>query len=196
MPEIVTEIRHARYDESGNIHAEMKLPSGECWMDIVVMPHDPDVIWRELFAAIAGGQYGAVTPWRESQDMLEKEKEKACDRINIWRNEEENKEIVFEWQGRRWDAGKRSLSRLEPVLAVTEHLPERFFWTDADNHDVAVDADELKALGVAMKQAMVAHGFRIHERQRQMKQEIAGMTRYRDVLCYQPGWGSEEPIFT
>jgi hypothetical protein len=45
-----------------------------------------------------------------------------------------------------------------------------------------------------MTQAMVAEGFRIHERQRQMKEEVAALDTLKAIRSYPVGWpevGSE-----
>ncbi|EDB7429030.1 DUF4376 domain-containing protein, partial [Salmonella enterica] len=89
-----------------------------------------------------------------------------------------------------WDGGKASQARLTPVLTVAKagQLPDTFFWTDADNNDVAVTAGDLTALDAAMTQAMVMQGFKIHERQRQMKKDIGELTKVSDILNYSVGW--------
>ncbi|EGI5659751.1 DUF4376 domain-containing protein, partial [Salmonella enterica subsp. enterica serovar Kisarawe] len=94
------------------------------------------------------------------------------------------------WNGHRWDGGKASQARLTPVLTVAKagQLPDTFFWTDADNNDVAVTAGDLTALDAAMTQAMVMQGFKIHERQRQMKKDIGELTKVSDILNYSVGW--------
>ncbi|ECU8779125.1 DUF4376 domain-containing protein, partial [Salmonella enterica] len=95
-----------------------------------------------------------------------------------------------DWNGHRWDGGKASQARLTPVLTVAKagQLPDTFFWTDADNNDVAVTAGDLTALDAAMTQAMVMQGFKIHERQRQMKKDIGELTKVSDILNYSVGW--------
>ncbi|EIP9977816.1 phage tail protein, partial [Salmonella enterica] len=40
----------------------------------------------------------------------------------------------------------------------------------------------------AMTQAMVMQGFKIHERQRQMKKDIGELTKVSDILNYSVGW--------
>ncbi|HEA8756350.1 TPA: DUF4376 domain-containing protein, partial [Escherichia coli] len=47
-----------------------------------------------------------------------------------------------------------------------------FFWTDADNNNVVLTREKLIALNDAMMVAMVAEGFKIHERQREMKEQL------------------------
>lgn len=71
-------------------------------------------------------------------------------------------------------------------------LPPGFFWTDADNHDVELTTEQLVQLAGAMTQVMVAEGFRIHERQRQMKEEVAALQRLEDIRTYPVGWPEVE----
>ena len=71
-------------------------------------------------------------------------------------------------------------------------LPEGFFWTDAGNHDVPVNCTFLQQLEAAMMQAMVMHGFRIHERQRQMKSEVALLTDVNAIAEYPVGWSESK----
>ncbi|EJP5180506.1 DUF4376 domain-containing protein [Salmonella enterica] len=110
--------------------------------------------------------------------------------INAWRDQQENGSTTFDWNGHKWDAGKASQDRLAPVLVVAKsgQLPDGFFWTDANNEDVPVTVDDLLAIDAGMTQAMVIQGFKIHERQRQMKKDIAGLTDVRDILNYPVGW--------
>ncbi|EDT0424486.1 DUF4376 domain-containing protein, partial [Salmonella enterica] len=51
--------------------------------------------------------------------------------------------------------------------------------------------DELTALEVAMQQNMVLQGFKIHERQRQMKAEVDALDTPEAVRNYRPGWPDE-----
>ncbi|EBW6386544.1 DUF4376 domain-containing protein, partial [Salmonella enterica subsp. enterica serovar Stanley] len=103
---------------------------------------------------------------------------------------QENGSIIFTLNGHRWDCGKASQTRLAPVVAVAKSgaLPPGFFWTDADNIDVPMTADELTALEAAMQQNMVLQGFKIHERQRQMKEEVDKLTDYKAIQTYIVGW--------
>lgn len=113
--------------------------------------------------------------------------EKKIASIEQWRQQEESSEIIFEYNGRQWDAGQVTRSRIEPVLGL-EVLPDNFYWTDANNEDVPVTKEELKSLYQAMLTSMVDRGFSIHRRQREMKQLVSLMTRVRDVDDFVVGW--------
>lgn len=112
------------------------------------------------------------------------------DEINAWRDNQENGSATFDWNGHKWDAGKASQDRLAPVLVVAKsgQLPEGFFWTDASNKDVPVTIDDLIAIDAGMTQTMVMQGFKIHERQRQMKKDIDELTKVSDILNYSVSW--------
>ncbi|EFG3953959.1 DUF4376 domain-containing protein, partial [Escherichia coli] len=70
-----------------------------------------------------------------------------------------------------------------PVVATAQAglLPDGFFWTDADNNNVVLTREKLIALNDAMMVAMVAEGFKIHERQREMKEELSSLDDLRSI---------------
>ena len=57
-------------------------------------------------------------------------------RIESWRDAQERAPIVFEHAGHTWDGGLQTRQRLQPVVAL-DALPDGFFWTDADNNELA-----------------------------------------------------------
>ncbi|EJS5187985.1 DUF4376 domain-containing protein, partial [Salmonella enterica] len=126
-------------------------------------------------------------------DLMTPEKARRMkrDEINRWRDRQENGNVSFDWSGRKWDAGKDTLARITPVLIVASagKLPAGFFWTDADDNNVPLNADELIQLNQEIAFAMVMQGFKIHERQQKMKQDLEALTRVNDILNYPVGWG-------
>ncbi|EKT1868224.1 DUF4376 domain-containing protein [Salmonella enterica] len=124
------------------------------------------------------------------ESILAAARQKKRAEINAWRDAQENGSVIFTLNGHRWDCGKASQTRLSPVVAVAKSgmLPPGFFWTDADNTDVPMTTDELTALEAAMQQNMVLQGFKIHERQRQMKEEVDKLTDYKAIKDYAVGW--------
>ncbi|HBZ9863988.1 TPA: DUF4376 domain-containing protein [Salmonella enterica subsp. houtenae] len=122
---------------------------------------------------------------------VEKARRTKRDEINRWRDRQEDSSVVFEWNGHRWDASKASKERLTSILALTRtaSLPTGFYWTDADNNDVIVTPDDLVSINENMTATMVAQGWKIHERQRDMKKEVEELIRVNDILNYPVGWG-------
>ncbi|HAX5205303.1 TPA: DUF4376 domain-containing protein [Escherichia coli] len=113
--------------------------------------------------------------------------------INAWRDVQEQGNVIFEAEGYRWDASLASQTRIEPVMTMVTSgtLPEGFFWTDADNEDIPATTELLTAIYEGMQQALVAQGFKIHERQRQMKQEVSELTTVAEIDAYEVGWGED-----
>ncbi|ENW8982043.1 DUF4376 domain-containing protein, partial [Escherichia coli] len=113
-------------------------------------------------------------------DTLTAEKARGMkgDEINAWRNAMEAANYTFDHNGRKWDYGKSTQTRLEPSVAAAKagKLPEAFFWTDAENNDVQVTAEELIALSEAAEQAMFTKGMEIHIRQRTMKRDLESLS--------------------
>ncbi|EGY1755911.1 DUF4376 domain-containing protein [Salmonella enterica] len=193
---IIISARNGRYNESGTITAEVQF-DGETnsdgsprWLPFTSAEHDPMEYGRQLYADLKAGKYGPVTPFTVTPEMLTAAKQEKHAEINSWRDAQENGSITFSLNGHKWDCGKASQSRLAPVVAVarTGALPPGFFWTDADNVDVPMTADELVSLETAMQQNMVIQGFKIHERQRQMKEEVDNLTTIDEVRKYIPDW--------
>lgn len=113
-------------------------------------------------------------------------KKSATAAVNHWRAEQENSHTRVSLLEHEWDVDKLSLERIN--IAVSQNLPDGFFWTDANNTDVPLNADQLKTLAAAMETALFAHGFAIHKRQREMKRGIEAMD-INEILAFVPGWG-------
>ncbi|HHY9614990.1 TPA: DUF4376 domain-containing protein, partial [Escherichia coli] len=139
------------------------------------------------------GNHGPVSEYQENDTDRENARRLKNDEINAWRNAMEAANYTFEHSGRKWDYGKSTQARLEPSVAAAKAgiLPLDFFWTDAQNNDVPVSADELIALSDAAAKALFAKGMEIHIRQRNMKKEIATLNDTAAILDYKVGWGKE-----
>lgn len=193
---VITDARNGRYNENGTISVEVCFDNNKTedgvalYLPYTAAVHDQADYGRQLYADLVAGKYGTVTPFTVTPEMLTAARQKKHTEINAWRDEQENGSIIFTLNGHRWDCGKASQTRLAPVVAVAKsgELPPGFFWTDADNIDVPMSTDELTALEAAMQQNMVLQGFKIHERQRQMKEEVDKLTDYKAVQDYAVGW--------
>lgn len=148
------------------INCGVKFAEFDEFLPFTACQNDFEEHGRRIYSELESGKYGAVAPYIVTDKMVEDLRNQKLTEISNWRDVQENANIIFEFDGQRWDGGKASQKRLAPVVMAgsTGKLPERFFWTDADNNDVPVNFAFLQQL-----QAMVMHGFGVHERQRQMK---------------------------
>lgn len=196
---VITDVRNARYNENGTITADVRFdneiaPDGTpLYLPYTAAAHDPAPYGVQLYNDLVSGKYGSITSFTVTPEMIQAAREAKHAEINGWRDVQENGNYPFTLNGHRWDCGKASQARLAPVVAVAKSgtLPPGFFWTDADNIDVLVTADELTVLEATMQQNMVAAGFKIHERQRRMKEEVGKLTDYRTIQNYVVGWPEE-----
>lgn len=190
----IKEIKNARYLEGGEIDCDVLFEGMDEAIPYTATATDTAETGQQIWQELQSGKWGEIAPFTVTPDMLATVREVKEREINAWRDKQESGSVIFEFSGHMWDGGKASQSRLSPVIAAAQAgaLPPGFFWTDADNHDVKLTTEELVQLAGAMTQAMVVEGFRIHERQRQMKEEVAALQTLEDIRAYPVGWPEVE----
>ncbi|EBP1612732.1 DUF4376 domain-containing protein [Salmonella enterica] len=183
-------VKDGCYLASGQIDCLVQFEDSGDFIPFTASADDTTDYGRQLFNGLSAGNYGPVTLFAITPEMIQAAREIKHTEIKAWRDAQENGSVIFTLNGHRWDCGKASQTRLAPVVAVAKsgELPSGFFWTDADNIDVPMTTDELTALEAAMQQNMVLQGFKIHERQRQMKEEVDKLTDYKAIQEYAVGW--------
>ncbi|MBC6503384.1 DUF4376 domain-containing protein [Citrobacter freundii] len=187
---IITALKNARYLQNGAIDCEIQPEGMDDFIPFTATQEDSSMLGAYVWKTLTQGDYGNIEPYVVTPDIINTVRQMKHDEISRWRDIQENDNIIFEFDGHRWDGGKASQERLAPVVAAAKAgmLPEGFFWTDADNHDIQVNVDFLLQLEAAMVQAMVIQGFKIHERQRQMKAEVAALQTPEEISEYSIGW--------
>lgn len=166
--------------------------SGDYPDDLIPLTNEQ---YHELMQGQADGKYiehrkdGPVLVDYPALSLEDARKQKH-DEINHWRNVQENANYVFQFNNHNWDYGKATQERLSlsVQMAKQNKLPAGFIWTDADNNDVPMTAGELLNLSDAIDQAMFTKGLQIHLRQREMKEEIDGMTDVKAIQDYKVDW--------
>ena len=161
------------------INCIVKFSDAETECVFTASADDPESYGREIFEACIRGDAGPVGEYRANDDMAVEEARRMKNaEINAWRDAMEASGYVFEHRGRKWDYGKETMTRLGMSASAARGgvLPEGFFWTDAENNDVPMTADELISLSDAAGKAMFRKGLEIHIRQREMKKAIAELS--------------------
>ncbi|ELN3085499.1 DUF4376 domain-containing protein [Escherichia coli] len=190
----IIDIKAMKYLEDGSVSCEVMFEGGAGYIPYRAVEHDSAATGRAVWISLMSGEFGEIIPFTVTPEMLATVREVKKQEINAWRDRQENGSVIFEFNGHAWDGGKASQSRLSPVIAAVQAgmLPPGFFWTDADNHDVELTTEQLVQLAEAMTQEMVAEGFRIHERQRQMKAEVDALQTLEEIRAYRVGWPEVE----
>ncbi|ECC1695190.1 DUF4376 domain-containing protein [Salmonella enterica subsp. salamae] len=192
----ISDARNGRYNENGTITAEVQFDGGTHsdgtpeYLPFTAAAHDPMDYGRQLFDDLKAGKYGPVTPFTVTPEMLAAAKQAKRGEINAWRDEQENVNYLFTYNGRRWDYGKTTQDRMSISLAMAKRgaLPDGFAWTDGDNNIVPMTNDSLIALAAAIEEAMFEKGMQINQRQLQMKAEVEALTSLDNVRGYVVGW--------
>ena len=173
------------------INCIVKFSDAETECVFTASADDPESYGREIFEACIRGDAGPVGEYRANDDMAVEEARRMKNaEINAWRDAMEASGYVFEHRGRKWDYGKETMTRLGMSASAARGgvLPEGFFWTDAENNDVPMTADELISLSDAAGKAMFRKGLEIHIRQREMKKAIAELSDSETILAYRVAW--------
>lgn len=119
-------------------------------------------------------------------DLLAQAKAEARNRVNLWRDEQE--QGGFDHDGHRWDSDTSARGRIASVapLCLVGIDPPTGYWTDADNIDVPMTAANF----VALYTAMLTAGGAVHDRQRAMKTEVDALADVAAVESYVVGWSN------
>ncbi|ELQ1137141.1 DUF4376 domain-containing protein [Escherichia coli] len=136
-------------------------------------------IWQEL----QSGKWGEIAPFTVTPEMLEAAKDAKKREIEAWRTEQEAQPFTFEWNGRTWNGGADSISRIAPVAMAAKVAGTRstLGWGDAANNLVTLTMAQLQELAAAMARAQVEHNDEIYRRQREMKEELNNLEDLRSI---------------
>ncbi|KEL52814.1 hypothetical protein AB93_2798 [Escherichia coli 5-172-05_S3_C1] len=189
-------VRNAASNEYGGINCEVQFEDAvnekgeQVWLPYTATETDNTEHGKALWSGLTAGTYGSVSAFVATEAVLEAAKAAKREEINIWRDVQENMEYMMEFNGRNWDYGKKTLSRISMtrLMAENNRLPEGFAWTDGDNNVVPVTAADIIALSDATEQAMFAKGGEINTRQLQMKAEVEALTELKAIRSYVVGW--------
>lgn len=170
----IKEIANPRFTESGAIDCEVLFEGMEDAIPYTATSDDTATTGQHIWEELQSGKWGEITPFTVTPEILAAAKAAKRQEIEAWRTEQEEKPFTFEWNGRTWNAGSDSLTRLSPVVMAAKSGMARdvIAWGDADNQQVKLSMPELEELAAAMAQAVVDRNDEIYRRQREMKDEL------------------------
>ncbi|EAU3166991.1 DUF4376 domain-containing protein [Salmonella enterica] len=195
----ITAVRNPFYNPDGSVSMEACFGDATNndgtphYSPLTVHDDEPYSDGALLLADIRAGKYGELNLTAPPGLLFVTREQKRAE-INTWRNQQENSEYLMQYDGRRWDYGKKTQERMSISLAMAKRnaLPEGFAWTDGDNNIVPMTSDSLIALAEAIEQAMFEKGIAINTRQLQMKAELEALNEYTAIRDYVVGW-SDNP---
>ena len=170
----VKAITRPRYLESGAIDCDVLFEGMEEPIPYTATAEDTAETGRQIWQELQSGKWGEIAPFSVTPELIAAAKAAKKQQINAWRTEQEAQPFTFEWNGRTWNGGADSISRIAPVAMATKVAGTRstLGWGDAANNLVTLTMAQLQELAAAMAQAQVERNDEIYRRQREMKQKL------------------------
>ncbi len=170
----IKKITSPRYTESGAIDCDVLLEGMEDPLPYTATPEDTATTGQQIWQELQSGKWGEIAPFTVTPELIAAAKDAKKREIELWRTEQEAQPFTFEWNGRTWNGGADSISRIAPVAMATKVAGTRstLGWGDAANNLVTLTMAQLQELAAAMAQAQVDRNDEIYRRQREMKQKL------------------------
>ena len=158
----------------------MKIKDGIIKREDEVRALHPNVSFAESTYAELGWQDYTTPPYVPT---LADAKEHKRAMINLWRDEEGEKPLT--WNGRKWQMRRSDREKIMGV-ALAGIAPPTGYWTDADDNDVPMTAQDMQALYTAGLTRIA----QIHAHQRARKAALALLADINEVYAFDPaeGW--------
>ncbi|EMS0095974.1 DUF4376 domain-containing protein [Escherichia coli] len=185
----IKRIENARYLENGAIDCEVLFDGMDAPVPYTATATDTAETGQQIWQELQSGKWGEITPFSATPEMLEAAKAAKRREIEAWRTAQEAQSFTFEWNGRTWNGGQDSVSRLSPVVMSAKSATARttIAWGDAENQQVKLSMQKLEELLTSMVQAQVDRNDEIYRRQRQMKDALDSLNNLADIRAFQAG---------
>ncbi|HAV9202077.1 TPA: DUF4376 domain-containing protein [Escherichia coli] len=176
-------IRNAHYLENGAVDCEVLFEGETEFVPYTAMQDDTAMTGQRIWEELQSGKWGEIAPFTVTPELIAAAKDAKKREIEAWRTEQEAQPFTFEWNGRTWNGGADSISRIAPVAMATKVAGTRstLGWGDAANNLVTLTMAQLQELAAAMAQAQVKRNNEIYQRQREMKEELNNLEDLRSI---------------
>ncbi|HBA7186734.1 TPA: DUF4376 domain-containing protein [Escherichia coli] len=185
----IIDIKGMKYLEDGSVSCEVLFEDRADYIPYRAVENDSAASGHQIWLTLMSGEFGEITPFTVTADMLDREKELKKEEIRRWRAEQEAQPFTFEWNGRTWNGGRTSMERLFPAVLAAKSGTVRnvIAWGDANNQQIKLSAQKLEELLTAMVQAQVNRNDEIYQHQRQMKGTLHSLNNLADIRAFQVG---------
>ncbi|HIA4035267.1 TPA: DUF4376 domain-containing protein [Escherichia coli] len=182
----IIDIKAMKYLEDGSVSCEVLFEGRADYIPYRAVENDSAASGQRVWGTLMSGEFGEIIPFTVTAEMLDKEKELKKEEIRRWRTEQEAQPFTFEWNGRTWNGGADSISRIAPVAMAAKVAGVRstLGWGDAANNLVTLTMAQLQELAAAMAQAQVERNDEIYQRQREMKEELNNLEDLRSIRAF------------
>ncbi|HAW5492092.1 TPA: DUF4376 domain-containing protein [Escherichia coli] len=186
---VVKGIRNAHYLENGAVDCEVLFDGEREFVPYTAMQDDTAPTGQHIWEELQSGKWGEIAPFTVTPELIAAAKDAKKREIEAWRTEQEAQPFTFEWNGRTWNGGADSISRIAPVAMAAKVAGVRstLGWGDAANNLVTLTMAQLQELAAAMAQAQVERNDEIYQRQREMKEQLSRLSILDEVRALTVG---------
>ena len=179
-------IRNAHYLENGAVDCEVLFEGETEFVPYTAMQDDTAMTGQRIWEELQSGKWGEIAPFSVTPELIAAAKDAKKMEIEAWRTEQEAQPFTFEWNGRTWNGGADSISRIAPVAMAAKVAGTRstLGWGDAANNLVTLTMAQLQELAAAMARAQVEHNNEIYQRQREMKEELNNLEDLGSIRAF------------
>ncbi|EEZ3876479.1 DUF4376 domain-containing protein [Escherichia coli] len=179
-------IRNAHYLENGAVDCEVLFEGEREFVPYTAMQDDTAPTGQRIWEELQSGKWGEIAPFTVTPELIAAAKDAKKMEIEAWRTEQEAQPFTFEWNGRTWNGGADSISRIAPVAMAAKVAGTRstLGWGDAANNLVTLTMAQLQELAAAMARAQVEHNDEIYQRQREMKEELNNLEDLGSIRAF------------
>ncbi|HAW3201120.1 TPA: DUF4376 domain-containing protein [Escherichia coli] len=182
----IKEIINPRYTENSAVDCDVWFDGQPQPVPYTATPDDTSTIGKRIWQELQSGKWGEIAPFTVTPELIAAAKDAKKREIELWRAEQESQPFTFEWNGRTWNAGPDSISRIAPVAMAAKVTGTRstLGWGDAANNLVTLTMAQLQELAAAMARAQVEHNDEIYQRQREMKEELNNLEDLGSIRAF------------
>ncbi|SQS12732.1 putative phage tail fiber protein [Escherichia coli] len=179
-------IRNAHYLENGAVDCEVLFEGEREFVPYTAMQDDTAPTGQRIWEELQSGKWGEIALFTVTPELIAAAKDAKKMEIEAWRTEQEAQPFTFEWNGRTWNGGADSISRIAPVAMAAKVAGTRstLGWGDAANNLVTLTMAQLQELAAAMARAQVEHNDEIYQRQREMKEELNNLEDLGSIRAF------------
>lgn len=186
----IKDIKSPQYLLNGDVDCYVLFEGFSDYLPYTASSNDDSETGRAVWDSLQSGDFGEITPYEVSPQVIEALKQQMLSEIKEWRKREESSTTIVSYNGARYDVDNATLDRIYPVLLAQKASSARqaVIWRDVDNRPVEMSSSEFENLVVAMSSELATKNDTIYTRQREMKDQVLSASTVEELQSITIGW--------
>lgn len=186
----IKDIKSPQYLLNGDVDCYVLFEGFSDYLPYTASSNDDSETGRAVWDSLQSGDFGEITPYEVSPQVIEALKQQMLSEIKEWREQEENSTTIISYNGGKYDVNNATLGRIYPVLLAQKAPPAEsgLVWRDVDNKPVEMSSSEFENLVAAMSSELATKNDSIYTRQREMKDQVLSASTVEELQRIKIGW--------